>query len=310
MNLCPITYEECGDNKYSEKGLKKLSPKLKALNDFAYSAEEQRMEAVARAAKMSIQGVQPKLSIRLNIKKKAFEIVDTGGRYIFKPQTFNYREVPENEDITMRLAELIGIEVPLHGLVYSKDGSMTYFIRRFDRSGRNKKIPVEDFAQLCGRNRETKYDSSMEKVVSVIDRFCTFPALERLRLFNLNLFNYLIGNEDMHLKNFSVIRRDLKVELSPAYDLLNSTIILNSQEELALPLNGKKNRFRKNDFFAYFAQDRLELTQKSIDQTVSRIVRALPKWMNIIQKGFLSDDMKSRYMDLVRDRCRKLDLVL
>ncbi|PXF56871.1 MAG: hypothetical protein C4B58_11785 [Deltaproteobacteria bacterium] len=200
MNLCPITYEECGDNKYSEKGLKKLSPKLKTLNDFAYSAEEQRMEAVARAAKMSIQGVQPKLSVRLNIKKKAFEIVDTGGCYIFKPQTFNYREVPENEDITMRLAELIGIEVPLHGLVYSKDGSMTYFIRRFDRSGRNKKILVEDFAQLCGRNRETKYDSSMEKVVSVIDRFCTFPALERLRLFNLSLFNYLVGNEDMHLK--------------------------------------------------------------------------------------------------------------
>ncbi|MEA1992007.1 MAG: HipA domain-containing protein [Thermodesulfobacteriota bacterium] len=180
----------------------------------------------------------------------------------------------------------------------------------WSRSGRNKKIPVEDFAQLCGRNRETKYDSSMEKVVSVIDRFCTFPALERLRLFNLSLFNYLIGNEDMHLKNFSVIRRDLKVELSPAYDLLNSTIILNSQEELALPLNGMKNRLRKNDFFAYFAQDRLELTQKSIDQTANRIVRAYPKWMNIIQKGFLSDDMKSRYMNLVRDRCRKLDLVL
>ena len=139
MSRCPITYGECEGGKYSLKGLKKLSPRLKNLKDFPFSAEDQVKEAIARAAKMSIQGVQPKLSVRLDLKNEIFEIVDTGGRYIFKPQTKNYREVPENEDVTMRLAELIGLDVPLHGMVFSKDNTLTYFIRRFDRVGRNKK---------------------------------------------------------------------------------------------------------------------------------------------------------------------------
>jgi len=308
MNRCPITYEECEGSKYSLRGLRKLSPRLESLKDFPFSAEDQVREAIARAAKMSIQGVQPKLSVRLNVKNEIFEIVDIGGHYIFKPQTMNYREVPENEDVTMRLARLIGIDVPMHGLVYSKDDTMTYFIRRFDRVGRNKKIPVEDFAQLSGKDRETKYESSMEQIVSLIEQFCTFPVIEKLKLFNLTLFNYLVGNEDMHLKNFSVIRRDLKVELSPAYDLLNSTIILNSQEELALPLNGKKNKLSKDDFFVYFAKERLELTQKSIEQTASRIVNVFPKWIDLIQKCFLSDSMKTQYIDLLNKRVSKLDL--
>ena len=310
MSRCPITYEKTESGKYSLKGLKKLSPRLRVLKDFPFSAEDQVREAVARAAKMSIQGVQPKLSVRLNIKNGIFEIVDTGGRYIFKPQTGNYREVPENEDVTMRLAALIGIDVPLHGLVYSKDNTMTYFIRRFDRVGRNKKIAVEDFAQLSGKDRETKYDSSMEQIISLIEQFCTFPAIEKLKLFNLTLFNYLVGNEDMHLKNFSVIRRNLKVELSPAYDLLNSTIILNTQEELALPLGGKKNKLKKDDFFVYFAKERLDLTPKSIQQTMNRIVKTFPRWTDLIQKCFLSDSMKNRYLNLLNERFSNLDFTM
>jgi len=167
---------------------------------------------------------------------------------------------------------------------------------------------VEDFAQLSGKDRETKYDSSMEQIVSLIEQFCTFPAIEKLKLFNLTLFNYLVGNEDMHLKNFSLIRQDLKVELSPAYDLLNTTIILNTREELALPLGGKKNKLKKDDFFVYFAKERLDLTRKSIEQTVNRIVKAFPGWTDLIQKCFLSDPMKTQYIDLINERFNKLDL--
>ena len=100
----------------------------------------------------------------------------------------------------------------------------------------------------------------------------------------------------------------MKVELSPAYDLLNSTIILNSQEELALPLGGKKNKLKKDDFFVYFAKERLELTPKSIEQTVSRIVDAFPEWIDLVQKCFLSDPMKIQYIDLLNERFSKLDL--
>ena len=208
MNRCPISYAPCGDNPYSEAGLRLLSNELKLLNNLEYTAEEQRIEAYNRAAKMSIQGIQPKLSAKLNIRERKFDIVDKGGRYILKPQHHLYPEMPENEDLTMRLAGEIGLEVPLHGLIWSKDNTLTYFIKRFDRKGQNDKVPVEDFAQLAGLSRDTKYEYSMERIVHLIDAYCTFPAIEKIKLFKLVIFNYLIGNEDMHLKNFSIITED------------------------------------------------------------------------------------------------------
>jgi serine/threonine-protein kinase HipA len=247
MNFCPITYAPCGDNLYSEAGLRLLSPDLKMLKELAYTAEEQRSEAYNRSSKMSVQGVQPKLSAKLSIKDGEFKIVDTGGKYILKPQHHFYPEMPENEDLTMRLASEIGLDVPLHGLIWSKDHTLTYFVKRFDRRGQNDKVPIEDFAQLAGMSRDTKYDYSMEKVVTVIDDFCTFPSIEKLTLFKLTIFNYLVGNEDMHLKNFSIITEDGKVTLSPCYDLVNSTIEYKKQdEEIALPLKGKKKHLTRN----------------------------------------------------------------
>ena len=150
--------------------------------------------------------------------------------------------------------------MPVHGRLRAVDGSLTYFIKRFDRQGRERQ-PVEDFAQLSGESRETKYDSSMEKVAGVIEQFCTFPALERVKLFERMLFSFLVGNEDLHLKNFSLITRTQKVELAPAYDFLNATILIkNPKEELALPLKGKTSRLTRNDFLDYFPCERLQIS--------------------------------------------------
>lgn len=305
MKICPITYEPfSGEGKYSEEGLRLLSKNLKTLADLPYGAEEQRQEAIARSPKMSIQGMQLKLSARLDLKSQSFEIVDTGGHYILKPQSNLYQELPENEGITMRLASLAGVEVPLHGLVYSKDGSRTYFVKRFDRKGLSRKLPLEDFAQLSGRSRDTKYDSSMEKVAEVITKFCTFPVLEHKKLLKLTLVNFLLGNEDMHLKNFSLIRRDGKVELSPAYDLVNSTIALgkSAQEEIALPISGKRAKLSRSLFIEYFADERLKLTPKAIQEVIGDICSAAPKWESLLERSFLSAEMKKQYWDLVRSR--------
>lgn len=111
MNRCPITYDFCDDKRYSARGLKLLSPTLKDLAKLDFSAEELRAEAMLRASKMSIQGMQPKLSAVLNVSDNRFEIVDKGGKYILKPQHHIFPELPQNEDLTMRLAETIGIEV-------------------------------------------------------------------------------------------------------------------------------------------------------------------------------------------------------
>ncbi len=309
MNRCPITYEPCGDRRYSEKGLKLLSAELSSLKDLEYTAEEQRKEAYIRATKMSIQGIQPKLSAKLNIKESKFKIVDSGGRYILKPQHQFFEEMPENEDLTMKMAEEIGLEIPLHGLIWSKDKSLTYFIKRFDRKGQADKIPVEDFAQLAGLSRDTKYEYSMEKVIGIIDKFCTFPSIEKLALFKLVLFNYLTGNDDMHLKNYSVITEDGKVRLSPSYDLLNTTIEYSKpDDEIALPLKGRKKHLTRNMLVDYYGMERCELTTKSVGKVLETISCAVPKWRELISISFLSEEMKGKYLSLLDLRIQILGI--
>jgi serine/threonine-protein kinase HipA len=309
MNRCPITYSFCDDKLYSAQGLKLLSPKLKDLEKLDFSAEELRAEAMLRGSKMSIQGIQPKLSAVLNVSGNRFEIIDKGGKYILKPQHHIFPELPQNEDLTMRLAETIGIEVPFHGLIYSKDDSLTYFVRRFDRKGHKEKIAVEDFAQLAGMSRETKYNYSMEKLVKLIDEYCTFPAIEKAKLFKLVIFNFLVGNEDMHLKNYSIIVRNGKIELSPAYDLLNSTIVLTGDiEEIALSLKGKKSNLSQEFLISYFGQERCGLPDKIIKRTIAAFQNVLPSWFDLLEASFLSTKMKEKYEALLRKRIEILGI--
>lgn len=305
---CPISYEPLAlGQKYSVKGLKQLSRQLATLQDLPFTAESLRQEAIQRATKMSIQGVQPKLSAIMNAAKAEFIIVDMQGRFILKPQSEYYPELPENEDLTMRMAALIGIEVPLHGMVYTQDHRLVYFIKRFDRVAKAGKLGVEDFAQLSGHTRETKYNFSMEKLVDIIEQFCTFPLIEKQKLFQRVLFNFLIGNEDMHLKNFSIISRQGKVELSPAYDLLNTTIAMtNAKEEIALPLNGKKRNLTSKDLIKYYGQQQLELTEISIQKNLRQIQTTYPRWMTLIQNSFLSTGMQEKYLTLLDERFNRL----
>ena len=309
MNKCPITYLPCGDMIYSTKGLKLLAAGLSQLAKLEYTAEEQRIEAFNRGAKLSIQGVQPKLSAILNIKNEKFDIVDRKGKYILKPQHNYFPETPENEDLTMRLASLIGLDVPIHGMIWAKDNTLTYFIKRFDRKGQNDKIAIEDFAQLAGLSRDTKYNFSLEKVVKLIDTFCTFPSIEKVKLFKLVLFSFIIGNEDMHLKNLSIINRDGKIELSPCYDLVNTTIEYKKPiEEMALTLRGNKKNLTRNLFIKYFGKERCDLTDKTIEKVLESISDARPKWIEEINNCFLSSEMKEKYLELVDSRLARLNM--
>jgi serine/threonine-protein kinase HipA len=308
MNRCPITYELCGNDKYSEKGLRMIAPKLTHLNDLPYTAAELRQEAANRAKKLSIQGVQPKLSATISVAKQEFKIVDQFGTYIIKPQNDLFPELPENEDVTMRMAKVFGLDVPFHGMLYAKDGSLSYFIKRFDRYGKGKKIATEDFAQLTGNTRDTKYRFTMEKLVPVIDEFCSFPAIEKADFFKRILFCYVTGNEDMHLKNFSLITKNGKTTLTPIYDFLNSSIaIKNPEEEIALTLKGKKSNFKATDFIDYYAKDRLQLNEKTVTTILEQMHNAIPKWKELLEISFLSEEMKNKYFELLK---YKLNLFL
>ena len=306
---CPITYKET-TNRYAPEAIKLFSSQATILNDFPFSVEEQLQEAVARASKMSIQGMQPKLSTVFSLANGSFEIVDSSGTFIMKPQHLQFKELPENEDLSMRLAKSAGAKVPFHGMIYCSDGTLTYFIKRFDRLSRGKKLPVEDFAQLLGFFRETKYAASMERVAEAIERFCTFPAIEKIELFRRVLISFLVGNEDMHLKNFSLITEKDITTLSPVYDMVNTTIALHSaKEEIALPIKGNKKNLTRAMFFKYFAKERLQLRSEVVDKVAGEITAAVNSaWPQLIEASFMSDKMKKEYEQIVNERRTRLGL--
>ncbi len=307
MNKCPITYLPVDTGRYTLTGLHLLDKSLDQLHDFPFTKTEQLTEAVSRVGKMSIQGVQPKLSAVLDKKGKVFNIVTQGGQFIIKPQHGTYAQMPENEDLTMKMADQVGISTPTHGLIWCKDGSLSYFIKRFDRVGKKIKIATEDFAQLAGVNRDSKYNYSIEKVIKLIDEHCTFPSLEKLKFFKLILFCFLTGNEDMHLKNFSMITKNGKVELSPAYDLINSTLIMKqAEEEMALMLAGKRKEFRYRELIIYLGFEKLKLSVKLIEATLLNFEENMPACEAWIERSFLEATDKIAYQQMMRSRMERL----
>jgi serine/threonine-protein kinase HipA len=303
---CPLTYEPlaAGEERYSAAGLRRLSPHLDRLEPLPFTAAELVREAAQRAEKMSIGGVQPKVSAVLRPSGGRFELVDTGGRYLLKPENPLFPEVPANEDVTMRMAAAAGIETPLHGLVYTAEGGLCYVVRRFDRVGRGDKLAVEDLAQLLGLERETKYDASMERVAKAVEDFCTFPLPQKQELFRRTLVVFLTGNEDHHVKNFSILTtRDGLCQFAPAYDMVCSTIALRTpREELALPLRGKKTRLRREDLVDYYGAERLGLRAPAMERVLGEVAAAQPAWDDLLERSFLSDPMKERFADVLTRR--------
>ena len=310
MEFCPITLEPVpAGERFSKAGLRTLHSRLSELAPLDLSHAEQLRQAWLRADKMSVQGVQPKLSAVLRLKEGKFEIVDRGGHFLLKPNPLPFEDVPANEALTMTMASSAGIEVPAHGLIPATDGSWVYVIRRFDREGRRRRLHVEDFAQLSGATRETKYESSLERVARLLETFCSFPALEKPKLARRLLFCFITGNEDMHLKNFSVLVRNGVVALSPAYDLLSTTLVLeNAPEESALPLNGKKRALTRKLWIDYYCQEHLQLGSRQVATLLTDLRAAMPTFHQLIDRSFLSEGRKASYHQLVDERSARLGL--
>ena len=202
----------------------------------------------------SLTGVQPKLSLHLNDHEgsKRLTIVGLWGGYICKPQTSLYELMPEVEDLTMHLAEVARIAVVPHTLMRMADNTLCYLTRRIDRTPTGEKIAMEDMCQLTERQTEHKYKSSYERIGKTILKYSSLPKMDVINFFELVLFSWLTGNNDMHLKNFSLYEIADKIRLTPAYDLLNVVIINpKDDEELALTLNGRKKKLQKEDFLKH-----------------------------------------------------------
>lgn len=306
MSKCLITYKPSNGD-YTQEGLAMLNKQLKTITPLNFTQSQLRTEALAKSDKISIQGVQPKISARLNVKAKRFDIVEQRGTYIIKTQVPDRPKMPENEDLTMKLARVIGIDVPIHGLVKDKEGELSYFIKRFDRYGQKSRYAVEDFAQLSEKSSDKKYNASTESLVQIARTYCTFPAVELPKLYKRIFFSFMVGNEDMHLKNFSLITRKGKVYLSPAYDLINSTVVLNNtKEELALPLMGTKARFKPFHFREYLGIECMGLQEKIVERVSNDVFAARSAWEKLIADSFLSTELKASYLQLLNNRFERM----
>ena len=205
----------------------------------------------------------------------------------------------------MHLAEAAKINVVSHSLIRLADGKLGYITRRIDRTKDGKKIDMEDMCQLTLHPTEYKYKGSHEQIAKIIMQYCDMPKLDITNYMQLLLFCFVTGNNDMHLKNFSLYRPSNAYQLTPAYDLLNVAIANpKDKEELALSLSGRKSKLQLNDFLKAAATMGLE--QNVVIHLIENMRKALPKWKQLIQDSFLSEEMKEKYEQLIISRLSRL----
>ena len=271
-----------------------------------YSREEMdELAAQVIKSQTTLTGVQPKLSLNLDKHKDSQKLTIVGlwGGYIFKPQTEQFSMLPENEDLTMHLAEIAKLKIVPHTLIRMKDGSIGYLTKRIDRTKKGEKIAMEDMCQLTERQTEHKYRSSYEQIGKAIRKYSAYPQLDMVDFLELVYFSWLTGNNDMHLKNFSLYSPAGEPVLTPAYDLL-SVAISNpaDDEELALNLNGKKKHLKDSDFVAAFRT--CGVPEIVFDRIKKKYLDLLPKFEEEIQRSFLSEDLKAAYIELLHKRMK------
>lgn len=256
----------------------------------------------------SLTGVQPKLSLHLNEHEgsQRLTIVGLWGSFICKPQTIQFAQMPEAEDLTMHLAELAKIDAVPHTLMRMADNSLCYLTKRIDRSSTGEKVAMEDMCQLTERQTEHKYRSSYERIAKAIVQYSSMPKMDVTNFFEVVLFSWITGNNDMHLKNFSLFEpHDGNIRLTPAYDMLNA-VILNPKddEELALTLNGKKKKLKRSDFITSGLTMGVE--QKTIERLIGKYEKILPDMKKLIGNSFLNDELKDKYTELITERIDRI----
>ena len=275
---------------------------------------DQMKELAAKTVlqRISITGVQPKMSLHIEKlsgapKLSRLTIVGLWGNYILKPPSEEFPHLPENEDLTMHLAALFGIETAEHSLIRLQTGELAYITKRFDRVD-GQKLPSEDMCQLTETLTSQKYRGSMEKVGRILDRFSLNPGIDKLALFNLTLFSYVSGNGDMHLKNFSLLTSDTgRIRLAPAYDLVSTKLAMpDDKEDLALTLNAKRNDVRRKDFDAFAAYLRIPPSVK--DKVFAEFSQKFLKANELIDISFLSGKYKALYKDLVASNFNRIEI--
>lgn len=294
-------HEQCSLEFFGTRQQPVFEHSLKQMSELAKNVVERSV---------AVPGVQPKLSLSIinntiqdGTKGRLTVVGALGGNYIFKPPSEHFSEMPENEHLTMRIAEAFGINTVQSSLIRLQSGELSYITKRIDRTENGEKIHMLDMFQIT--EAFDKYKSSMEKIGKALDEFSDNTLLDKLYFLELGIFSFLTGNNDMHLKNFSMIHSADTWTLAPAYDLLNVAIVNpDDTEELALTLEGKKKKLKWEHFKKLGIS--LGLNEKQLKGIANRFQKNKPIAHQWIDNSFLSDDFKEKYKTLLEERYHRL----
>lgn len=266
-----------------------------------FTLAEVSRQAQKLAGKLSISGVQPKLSLKLDRKQNVLIPVAKGGEYILKPQTSSFPNIPENENCCMDIAEDLTMDVPPHCLMPLKDNSLAYLIKRFDRA-KGLKIHQEDFAQILAQT--DKYKGSVEQIGRRLKEISSAPGYDVQILFERVVLNFILGNGDAHLKNYSISYREVDViRLSPVYDIVCSKLVIDDEEDSAIAINGKKNKLQREDFdkLAEYFNIPMKVRYEKFENKFERI-------RHIIENSSLDKENQQQFLEIIMERLSRLKL--
>ncbi len=265
-----------------------------------FSLQDVSQKAQQSAGKLSISGVQPKLSMKLDKKNNSLISVAEGGEYILKPQTAAFPHIPENEQCCMDIAAEFKIDVPPHCLLPLKDESLAYIVKRFDRES-GVKIHQEEFSQIL---ESDKYKGSVEQIGHKLKGISTAPGYDAQLFFERVVFNFIIGNGDAHLKNYAVTYKDKEtIRLAPAYDIVCSKLVIQGEEDSALSINGRKNELKREGFdkFADYLNIPIKIRYEKFE-------KGLTLMKTIIKNSEIKKEAQEQFISIIKERLSRMDL--
>ncbi|MFK8055924.1 MAG: HipA domain-containing protein [Saprospiraceae bacterium] len=264
-----------------------------------------------------LTGVQKKLSGDIvnsapeeftNIQSRMV-LTDALSGYTIKPQTEEYPHLPENESLSLQLAEAVGLDIVPHTLLRTVQGELVYITRRIDRGANGATVQQEDMAQITERLTEEKYKGSYEQVGKAVKKYSDDWRLDLLSYYRSVLFCFCIGNVDAHLKNWSLHRPSKRWRLMPLYDLVSTRLVIpksKDPDELCLRLAGRTHGFTLKNFQAFAKTIGLPETQA--DAQIKAILKSEDVMQQRISRSFLPEKMKEEFSELLSERCRRLEL--
>lgn len=322
--ICRVTLTTISSGSFSKKVIKDFFEKSSPIDKLSFSRKEFFTEGIKYAQGMSISGVQQKLSLIINVNND-FEIVTIGGKYILKPSPESFPHAAENEQCAMAISRLVGIDTALSANIQFSDGEEAYITKRYDRLN-GQKLHQEDLAQAFNLQSEYKYQKSYEEALYLVREMSGRKLSVVKELFNRIVFAYLIGNDDMHLKNISLIKdldnKSTKYDrLTPNYDQLLVHAFPNPPKIGALALDLLKEEdegifskmYEKYGFYTgydfYLLGDRAGLRKPVIKKIMDNYFEKEIEIINIIENSFMPSDMKNKAKSLVKDRIKALKIL-